>query len=49
MMISEDIVEHLTHNGIKVSSLKCLSRSTDYMDRYCLSGPLSDYDKVFTD
>ena len=46
---SEDIVAHLTNNGIKVSSLKCLSRSTDYMDRYCLSVPLSDYDKVFND
>ena len=44
---SEDIVAHLTNNGIKVSSLKCLSRSTDYIDRYCLSVPLSDYDKVF--
>ena len=50
---SEDIVEHLTKNGIKVSYLKWLSRSTDYMDRYCLSVPLSvplsDYDKVFND
>ena len=39
---SEDIVAHLTNNGIKVSSLKCLSRSTGYIDRYCLSVPLSD-------
>ena len=46
---SEDIVEHLTNNGIKVRSLRYLSRSTDYMDRYCLSVPLSDYDKVFND
>ena len=46
---SEDIVAHLTNNGIKVSSLKCLSRSTDHIDRYCLSVPLSDYDKVFND
>ena len=46
---SEDIVAHLTNNGIKVSSLKCVSRSTDYIDRYCLSVPLSDYDKVFND
>ena len=28
---SEDIVAHLTNNCIKVSSLKCLSRSTDYI------------------
>ena len=45
---SEDIVAHLTNNGIK-----CLSRSADYMDQYCLSvplsEPLSDYDKVFND
>ena len=46
---SEDIVAHLTNNSIKFSSLKCLSRSTDYMDRYCLSMPLSDYDKVSND
>ena len=46
---SEDIIIHLTNKGIKVSSLKCLSRSTSYMDRYCLSVPLSDYDKVFND
>ena len=46
---SEDIVAYLTNNGIKVSSLKCLSRSTDYMDLYCLYVPLSDHDKVFND
>ena len=46
---SVDIVAHLTNNGIKVISLKCLSRSTDYMDRYCLYVTLSDYDKVFND
>ena len=46
---SEDKVAHLTNNGIKVGSLKCLSRSSDYMDRYCLSVPLSDYDEVFND
>ena len=27
---SENIVAHLTNNGIQVSSLKCLSRSSDY-------------------
>ena len=40
-------------NGLKNNpedwSLKCLSRSTDYINRYCLSVPLSDYDKVFKD
>ena len=44
-----DIIEHLTNDNIKVTSLKCLPGNHEYMNRFCMSVPVSHYDRVYDD